>query len=128
MEERYLIYKPMEQLKKEIADTVFLPTHLRDWKERQEIKDLAYHLVFEILNLYYLGVESSFLDNKKIKKTCRKIDDLNYELAEISTPQVNLQNWLWIGETIEMWIEFSLESEEYEVATNLRKLLNSEYV
>lgn len=114
-------------LKVKIADTVFLPQHLRDWPEDLEIKDCAYHIAFDILNLYYLGISTKFMTNRQIKKTCYGIDSLTYDLAQMSPPHINLLNWIWIGETIEKWIQFCVELEEYEAATNLRKLINSEY-
>lgn len=118
----------MEELKRLISDTVFVPQHLRDWTQASTIKDTSYHIVFEILNVYYMGVTSDLLDNKKVKRLCRKIDRYNHELSELSPPHINLQNWLWIGDTIEKWIDFAVMNEEFEVAANLRKLLNSEYV
>lgn len=118
----------MEELKSKIAATVFLPEHLREWQDHSDIKDYAYKLAFDILNYYYKAVDREFLDNTRVRRICRRIDTLNGELIDITPPHINLQNWLWIGQTIELWIEYSLEAEEYEIATNLRKLLNSEYV
>lgn len=117
----------MDELKFRIAETIFLPDYLINWNERQEVKDFIYSTVFEILNIYYSGVKSELLSERLVKRYCRRIDKLNDEAYEYMTPNINLQNWLWIGSTIESWIDFSLELEEYEAAANLRKLLNKEY-
>jgi len=111
-----------------ISDTVFLPDFVRKWTSPNDIKDRLSHIIFEILNYYYVGVCQDFLTNRQIKDVCYEIDELSFEITEISSPHINLQCWLFIGETVEQWIEFALLEEEYEVASNLKKILNSEYV
>jgi hypothetical protein len=118
----------MKDLKLQIGDTVFLPDFVREWNAPGDTKDRLSHILFEILNFYYCGVTNYFLSNRKIKDTCYEIDELSFEITEITTPHINLQCWLFIGETVEKWIEFALNEEEYETASNLKKILNSEYV
>jgi hypothetical protein len=118
----------MEELKSKIANTVQLPQFLKDWNECYEIKEEVYEIVYDILNEYYSGVKERFLGNYKIKKTCLNIDALSIKLTRLTPSVINLKCWLWIGDTIERWMHFSIAEELYETTTNLRKLLNSEYV
>jgi len=117
----------MKGLKLLIGDTVFLPEFVREWTAPVDLKDKVSNIIFEILNLYYVGVSKDLLSNKRIKTICYQIDELSFEISEISTPHINIQCWLFIGETVEKWIEFSILEEEYESASNLKKILNSEY-
>ena len=117
----------MKELKLLISDTVFLPEFIREWTAPADLKDKVSNINFERLNLYYVGVSKEFLTNEHIKEICYEIDELSFEITDISTPNINIQCWLFIGETVEKWIEFSLLEEEYESASNLKKILNSEY-
>ena len=56
------------------------------------------------------------------------MDRISADLLGITPPYLHLQGWIWIGETIEEWIQLAIFEEEFESAANLRKLLNSEYV
>jgi hypothetical protein len=117
----------MDELKGKIAETIYVPDYLRKWKCDNEIKDLATTILFEMLDCYFNGVQFGFISNRRVKSLCYKIDKLSYDFSQVSDPDIYLQNWLFIGTTVELWIEFAVDLEEFEVAANLRKLLNSEY-
>jgi hypothetical protein len=116
----------MDGLKDGIAKTILVPHFLYEWND--QYKDELVNLTFQILDLYYRGVNSDLLTNVQVKRICRKIDRLSAESITISPSHIHLQCWLWIGEMIEEWIQLAIFEEEFEVAANLRKLLNSEYV
>jgi hypothetical protein len=118
----------MKDLKAKINKTVSTPEFLRQWQGPVDIKTRLAEIVFEILTEYWSGVDTRVLDNREIKNICFEIDELTYEINEIATPQINLQCWLFIGQTIEDWIDFALADEEFETAANLKKILKSEYV
>ena len=117
----------MEELKSRISHTIYVPDYLRKWNADNEIKDLATTILFEMLDCYFNGVQVGFISNRRVKSLCYKIDNLSYDFSRVSDPDIYLQNWLFIGTTVELWIEFAVDLEEFEVAANLRKLLNSEY-
>lgn len=116
----------MEALKEKISFTVQMPQFLDEFSHpnKEEIVNGYYN----ILDIYFGGVYSNFLPNNTIRRWCRRVDIISNELLEITPPVIHLNSWIWIGGVVELWIEYSLQAEEYEVATNLRKLLNSEYV
>jgi hypothetical protein len=118
----------MELLKAQIASTIYQPDFLREFKAPVEVKDMVYTLCFEILDLYYKGVRPNFLQNRSIKSLCYKIDNLSWDLGSLISPELMLQIWLWIGTTVETWIDFAFELEIYEVVSNLKKILHAEYV
>ncbi len=117
----------MQELKTKISHTIYIPDYLRKWKCDNSTKDLATSILFEILDCYFKGVTGNYLSNRNVKILCNKIDDLSYEFSQITDPDIYLQNWLFIGQTIELWTDLAISLEEFEVATNLRKLLNNEY-
>jgi hypothetical protein len=116
----------MDGLKEGIARTILVPDFLHEWVD--EYKDEVVSLTFQILDLYYRGVNKELLTNNQVKRLCRKIDRISADLLGITPPYLHLQGWIWIGETIEEWIQLAIFEEEFESAANLRKLLNSEYV
>jgi len=117
----------MEELKKKIYKTIYMPDFLRAWKCDTESKDIATAITFEILACYYKAIQPQLMTMIRVRNLCKKIDDLSYDFSQISNSDIYLQNWLFIGQTVESWLEYAVEEEEYEVAANLRKLLNNEY-
>lgn len=118
----------MDNLKREIANTILMPDFLKDWSGSESDKGWAYEIIYQILDLYYSAVKREVQTSAFVKRTCFRIDRSSYELQKLLTPNQYLQTWLWIGSIIEVWIDFAVELEEYEVASNLKKILNSEYV
>lgn len=115
----------MHLLRSKIAETIILPNFLHEYNH--ELKDEIIACSWEMLDIYYKGVRDQLITNSTIKRLCRKIDQCSYNLLQITPPYLHLQIWLWIGETIEKWIEFAVTDEQYEVAANLKKLMDSEY-
>lgn len=113
-------------IRKEIAKTIDIPDFLKELRNlgQQEVVEIVY----KILDLYYRGVEPTFLEEKQISRLCRRIDWLSHELQKACEPKIYFKCWIWLGDTVTKWIDISLAVENYEAATNLRKLLNSEYV
>lgn len=117
----------MSDFKNKIASTIFLPNFLKESLE-PNTEDII-KLVFKILDLYHKGIsEQNYMKPNMIWRVCSKIDHISMMLKDISSSDFYLQCWLFIGETVNEWISISIECEEFEVATNLRKLFNNEYV
>jgi hypothetical protein len=125
MEEGYLIYNQMQELKNDIADTIKMPIFFLDLNSvyRDEIIALAY----KILDLHYKGVTDEFLQDRVINRTLRRIEDISMRLKELAEPDINLICWMWINEVVTKWIDFAIMYQEFETATNLRKIINFEY-
>lgn len=115
----------MESVRSKIASTIIMPRDLRDLIKANEEEVVT--LIYKILDQYYKGVTDEFMVDIQIKRACRKVDFFSSELLAYSTPEFSLRAWLWIGDTITEWIDILLEAEDYESATNLRKMLNCEY-
>jgi hypothetical protein len=117
----------MQRLKDKISHTIYIPQYLRQWDIDVDTRELVTNLIFDILDHFFRGVVPQFLHGRTIAAVCKKIDHLTYELSQLCDSQIYLQTWLFLGETIESWMQFAVEEEEFEVATNLRKILNMEY-
>lgn len=111
--------------KEKVAETIKLPAFLKVpvFANKDEVIDM----VWSILDFYFSGCKNEFLDDDDVYAICNCIDDMSELLGEITTSKLYLQCWLWIGETVNTWIDFAIQEELYEVATNLRKILNKEY-
>jgi hypothetical protein len=47
-------------------------------------------------------------------------------LSQLVTESAFLTIWLFFGKTVERWIEVCVDYEEYESASNLKKILESD--
>ena len=119
----------MEDLQNEINLTIHLPDFLSEQKDIENIDEIIKGY-WKILNTFWRGVNEKFLSNTVIRNICMKIDWISDSILD-NLPQdkkhIHLQSWIWIGNLIEIWIELAVLREEYETATNLRRILNSEY-
>lgn len=116
----------MEDFKKEIAATIEMPDFIKVYK------NIGYHevvdIVYKILDLYYRGVEESgFLCDTQVLRIVRRISFLYRQIEIKSTSEIFFSCSIWIGDTVTKWIKIAVKVENYEAATNLRKLLNEEY-
>jgi hypothetical protein len=111
----------MEILKQEIASTILMPDFLYGF--RSEHKDVIVEKTWRILDAYFKCVDVGILSDRKIRFLQRKVWHLSSEITDLTPPHLNLQIWLWIGETIEKWIDFAVVDEEFESAANLKKML-----
>ncbi len=110
----------MVDIKQKIALTLEFPDFLREAEDSAEV-------AYKILDLYYKGVGEDFLSDIQTIRLGRKLKRYYGELRSQSSPEIFLRTSLWIGETVTKWINISLSVENYESATNLRKLLYEEY-
>lgn len=115
----------MNDLRKEIADTIKMPIFLIDLKSehRDEIVGISY----KILDYHYKGVQDEFLNDKELNRILRRVESLSIRLREITDGNINLLSWIWINDVVTKWINLAINYEQYEVATNLRKIINFEY-
>lgn len=117
----------MEALVRQISSTIYVPDFLKDFQHPH--KNDIVEMTFEILNFYYTSsINPEFLHNRKIKRICKDIDMMSQILCDMAPSEIYLNSWLWIGDTVETWIKMAEQLEEFEVASNLKKVLNSEYV
>jgi hypothetical protein len=111
----------MSELRKDIATTIYLPKHLT---LSTEVVDIVYN----ILNVIYTyGVDTDIIPDKLVKEACKDVNSFQDELIDIVSANLHLTIWLWIGETVETWIEMAIKLEEFETATNLKKILECQY-
>lgn len=115
----------MQNLKTKIANSIQMPIFLIEL--RSEHRDEVIDIVYKILDSHYKGVTDEFLNASATNRLLYKIEWQTIRLKEIVTPETHLNCWMWIGDTVNKWIEYSLQEEAYEVATNLRKIINFEY-
>lgn len=115
----------MDELKMRIAGTIEMPNFL--YNVDGPDKDLIIATAFKLLDLHYKGVEAAFMTDEQIRRVLRRVDSYDLKLRAYASPRVCLKTWIWIGQTVGEWINDAIELEEFEVATNLRKIINSEY-
>ena len=115
----------MNDLRSEIAETIKMPLFLIDLQS--EYRDEVIAICYKILDYHYKGVQEEFLTDRQINRILHRVEILSIRLKDITDGSINLLSWIWINEVITKWIDLSLKYEEYEVATNLRKIINFEY-
>ena len=116
----------MDTLKSRIADSIKMPHHL--YNLSSNFKDEIIAIAYKILDLHYRGVSEEFLSDSQINRVLSRIQFYSRKLKNICDTANYLQIWLWIGETTGNWLQWSIEEENFETATNLRKIINFEYV
>jgi hypothetical protein len=116
----------MDRLKQQIADSIKMPYEL--YNLTSEFKDEIIATTYKILDLHFKGVIEQFLSDSQVNRVLSRIEFYSRRLRSLTDSQLFLQLWLWIGQTTEEWLKWSLEEEHYECATNLRKIINFEYV
>jgi len=82
-------------------------------------------LIDQILYHFMDGISNVKLTQRKLQYVCLKIENVADELSSISTDKDMTYTWLWIGETINDWIDEALLLEEFESVINLKKILEN---
>jgi len=119
--------RPINQLRSFAVKTIKQPGFLLDPNSALSIKNLVWNRVHNILYEYMVGLTEILISNSRIKQTCEEVQKLNDDMANSISDNDMMYVWLWIGETVESWIEKAIDLEEFEAASNLKKLLENEY-
>lgn len=119
--------RPINQLRSFVVKSIKQPEFLLDPNSPLSVKNLVWNRVHNILYEYMVGLSEVTLPNGRIKQTCEEIQRLNDDMANSVSDNDMMYIWLYIGELVESWIEKSIELEEYESSSNLKKLLENEY-
>lgn len=119
--------RPINQLRSFAVKTIKQPNFLMDPNSPLSVKNLIWNRVHNILYEYTVGLSEILLSNSRIKQTCEEIQKLNDDMANSVSDEDMMYIWLFLGETVESWIEKAIELEEYETSANLKKLLENEY-
>lgn len=86
--------------------------------------NISYEIVWKFTDV--LGVD--VLSKYRCLLISNEISELSEDLSRIVDSKTLLMIWLWIGELIESWIEWSIEDECYEAAENLKRLLTNSFL
>lgn len=108
--------------RKEVLKTIIKPDFLTN-EMAFSIEEVSWRYTFNILNFFLEGVTPRILSDAKIKYICGFVTSEIEELSKSVDSKQLLMCWLHIGELIEDWIVLAEESEEYESASNLMKIL-----
>jgi hypothetical protein len=88
-------------------------------------KKMVIELVANIFYNYIDVIESSILSDKKISESLEDINRISGDISNILNDKDYLLTWIYIGDTIVLWQKRAVELEEYEIASNLKKLFNN---
>jgi hypothetical protein len=119
--------RPINQLRSFAVKSIKQPEFLMDPNSPISVKNLVWNRVHNILYEYTIGLSEILLTNSRIKQTCEEVQRINDDMANTISENDMMYIWLWLGETVESWIEKAIELEEYESSANLKRLLENEY-
>lgn len=109
----------MEKLQQEIAETIFLPKHLTSL-----ITGECQDEIWILLNILYTEcVDTEFLSDRMVFKTQLDFDNQSEIIKSICNPAEYFMIMVWITQTAEKWIQSAVLVDEFETATNLKKVL-----
>jgi hypothetical protein len=87
-------------------------------------KRIAIELVANIFYNYIDVVQDTILSDKEIAVVLEDINRVSGELCDILNSKDYLLTWIYIGDTVSDWQNKAVQLEEYEIASNLKKLFN----
>jgi hypothetical protein len=119
--------RPINQLRSFAVKTIKQPEFLIDPSSPLSVKNLVWNRVHNILYEYMVGITEILISNSRIKQTCEEIQKISDDMSNNISDNDMMYVWLFLGETVESWIEEAIELEEFECASNLKKLLENEY-
>lgn len=119
--------RPINQLRSFAVKTIKQPQFLMDPNSPLSVKNLIWNRVHNILYEYTIGLSEILLSNSRVRQTCEEVQRLNDDMANSVSDEDMMYIWLFLGETVESWIDKAIELEEYETSANLKKLLENDY-
>ena len=109
----------MQQLQNEIADTIIIPYHLK------HLDTDCQDQIWILLNVIYTQcICDEFLSEREVLIAQLEVDEQSYDIKELCSPEDFFLIWQWIGKTCSKWLKSAVEHQEFESATNLKKVLN----
>lgn len=117
----------LSTLRRKIAKSIKQPKFLIDPSSTLSTKNLTWNVVHNILYQFLDGVQPVVLSKSRVKFTCNEICKLSDDLSDVLSDKDIVYTWLFMGETVEEWIEWAIELEEFECAANLKNILSNEY-
>lgn len=118
----------LEEISKEVAITltVDMPDLLNKLNIRKSVKDFVMDLLGEAFKISCECLDEDFVTQSDLRIASSTVLSLMDAISEVVTDENYLSIWIFFGTTIERWIEVCVEWEEYESATNLKKLLEQD--
>jgi len=118
----------LEQIKKEVAITltVDMPDLLDKLNIRNSARGYVMDLLSEAFKLVCQGLDDEYMDSYELMISSETVLSIMDQISEVVIEENFLSIWIFFGSSIENWIETCVEYEEYESATNLKKLLEQD--
>lgn len=117
--------KSLTKVRRFVVNSVKQPQFLLDPTSTLTTKSLAWNGVYNILYLMLDGCTCRLIRKHEIDAIEIEVDRINADLRALVDDKQMLMIWIWIGELVEGWIKFAIENEEYEIAANLKKILDA---
>jgi hypothetical protein len=83
-------------------------------------------LLSEAFKLVCQGLDDEYMDSYELMISSETVLSIMDQISEVVIEENFLSIWIFFGSSIENWIETCVEYEEYESATNLKKLLEQD--
>ena len=118
----------LEEIKKEVAIT--LTVDMPDLLDKLNIRNSAGGYVMDLLSeafkLVCQGLDDDYMDSYELLISSETVLSIMDQISEVVVEENFLSIWIFFGSSIENWIETCVKYEEYESATNLKKLLEQD--
>jgi hypothetical protein len=118
----------LDEISKEVAITltVDMPDLLHKLNIKKSVKDFVMDLLGEAFKTACMCLDEDFVSESDLRIASSTVLGLMDAISEIVTDENYLSIWIFFGTSIENWMEVCVEWEEYESATNLKKLLEQD--
>ena len=118
----------VEEIKKEVAITltVDMPDLLDKLNIRNSARGYVMDLLSEAFKLVCQGLDDDYMDSYELLISSETVLSIMDQISEVVVEENFLSIWIFFGSSIENWIDTCVEYEEYESATNLKKLLEQD--
>ena len=115
--------KKMNQLRKDCVSLIEQPSFIDnlDPVTARTTWSLTYNMVINFTE----GLQRSVIPQWRCDLISKEIMDISEDLSKLIDETYLLMIWLFIGETIEWWIERAISLDCFESAENLKRILNS---
>lgn len=118
----------LEEISKEVGITltVDIPHLLDSAKVKKSVRVYVNDILDEIFKIVCQGLDEENMPEYDVFISSSTIFSLMDQVSQLVTESAFLTIWLFFGKTVERWIEVCVEYEEYESASNLKKILESD--
>ena len=118
----------LEEISKEVAITltVDMPDLLDKLNIRKSVREYVMDLLGEAFKTACMCLDEDFVSESDLRITSSTILNTMDAISEVVSDEEYLSIWIFFGSSIENWMEVCVQYEEYESATNLKKLLEQD--